>query len=84
MAHDQKIFIFFQFLHQAVIIGAKYLVILRSISAISKRASDIFNAFQCFLIIIQISKCNYKLVILILLNVLLKLCLIIEDTLRSD
>ena len=77
LSHNQEIFVFFQFTNKSVIIG-KVFRDLTVNQCDQKRTSYVFNTFQCFFIIIEISKRNYQLVVLICLNILFQLCLIVE------
>ena len=78
LAHDQEIFISLKLAHKPVEIG-KILGDFPVDQGNQKGTAHILHALQCFLIIVQIGKCNYQLVILILLDVFLKLGLVIEE-----
>ena len=77
LTHDQEVFIPLQLAYKSVKIG-KILGDFPVDQCDQKGSSDFFHTFQSFFIIVQICQGNYQLIILILLNIFLKLCLIIE------
>lgn len=78
LTHDQEVFILLQLAYKSVKIG-KILGDFPVDQCDQKGSSDFFHTFQSFFIIVQICQGNYQLIILILLNIFLKLCLIIEN-----